>query len=93
MHAPLATVPPGDFANGFGIALGFIAFIVIVILVAFGIVSGTLKNPFAPLVRWIDRWLEHRLKVSEMKLEYKLRRETPGWTEFLEQRPGDDQKR
>lgn len=86
----LATVPPGDFANGFGIALGFIIVVIILIFIGIWVTDGVLKNPFAPLVRWIDRWQVHRHEMTELKLRVKLKRDEPEYTAYLEQKKDDD---
>lgn len=87
----LATVPPGDFANGFGIATGFIAFIVILYALSMGVYHGRIGfvNPLAPLVRWVDRWQEHRYRMAELRLRVKLKRDDPDYTTYLEQKKDD----
>lgn len=83
---PLATVPPGDYANGFGIALGMIAFIVLVIVVCLGLTDKKpwIFNPFGPFVRWFQMWWEHRLKMNEWKVRYKMRKGDPDFVDYLE---------
>jgi hypothetical protein len=80
---------------GWAIALGFIVLVLLICLVAFGVAGGQLQsvNPFAPAIRWVDAWQQHRHKMRELRLRLEMRRLDPDYTAYLEKEAHDDDVR
>ena len=86
MH-DLAWVPPGDYADGVGIAMGFIIVMIVTVSLLVQRYEGKLTslNPFGPLIRWFDRWQDHHYRMAELKLRMSLKRDDPDYYHYLEE--------
>lgn len=71
---------------GWGLALGFLLTVTLIIATCLMIDNGVLRNPFAPFIRAFESHQKHRQEMAKMKLRAALIKKgmDPDYVAFME---------
>jgi hypothetical protein len=79
-----------DLIYAWSLGLGFILAIVLICFIGYWVDQRKLKNPFGPFIRAFDKWQDHRMRISRIRLRAELTRNgtDADYVDYLEKKEG-----
>jgi thiosulfate reductase cytochrome b subunit len=77
-----------DLMYAWSLACGFILTIIIIVIIAVGVDTGDIKNPFAPFIRAFESWQKHHQEMARLKVRAQIAKAggDPDYVEYLERK-------